>query len=60
MDESVVKREFDEWMELLRTTGNQDMLKDPYNIWLEAWSIAEFLRKQKDETKKSSDNKSVV
>lgn len=59
MDESVVKREFDEWVELLRSTGNEAMLKDPYNVWIEAWHIAEFLRKE-NETKKSSDNKSVV
>ena len=59
MDESIVKKEFDEWMELLRTTGNEDMLKDPYNIWIEAWHVCEFLRKQ-NEAKKSSDNQPVV
>jgi hypothetical protein len=58
MDNSVIRKEFDEWIELLKATDNEDLLKDPYNIWLEAWSIAEFLRNQKDA--KSSDPKSVV
>ena len=58
MNETIIRKEFDEWMELLRVTGNEDLLKDPYNIWLEAWSIAEFLRKQQNA--QSSDSKSVV
>lgn len=58
MHESVIKKEFDEWIELLKATDNEDMLKDPYNIWVEAWSIAEFLgRKQNAQ---SSDPKPVV
>ena len=50
MDESIVKREFDEWMELLRTTGNEDMLKDPYSIWVEAWSLATMVAKESPAT----------
>ena len=34
------KQEYDDWIELLKHTGNEDLLKDPYSIWLEAWTIA--------------------
>jgi len=34
------KKEFEDWVALLKRTGNEDMLNDPYNIWLEAWSLA--------------------
>jgi hypothetical protein len=34
------KKEFEDWVALLKRTGNEDMLNDPYNIWLEGWSSA--------------------
>ena len=40
MNEKIIKEEFDDWMALLKRTGNEDLLKDPYNVWLEAWHVA--------------------
>lgn len=34
------EKEFKDWMALLKRTGNEDLLSDPYNIWIEAWSLA--------------------
>ena len=34
------KQEFDKWVELLKRTNNEHLLKDPYDIWIEAWSLA--------------------
>jgi len=38
MDE--IKKEYEDWLALLKRTDNEDMLKNPYNIWVEAWSLA--------------------
>ena len=59
MNESVVKREFDEWVELLRSTGNEAMLKDPYNVWIEAWSLAWMFSQKKDPAETGSTTPSV-
>jgi len=45
------KKEFEDWVALLKRTGNEDMLNDPYNIWLEAWSLAQM---KKDPTEVGS------
>jgi kynureninase len=44
-----VQQEFDDWVALLKRTNNEDLLKDPYNIWLEAWCIAK-MKKDPDES----------
>lgn len=36
----VVKVAYDDWVELLAHTGNADVLKDPYSIWLESFNVA--------------------
>ena len=36
----VIKTAYDDWVELLRHTGDAGMLKDPYNVWLEAFHVA--------------------
>ena len=54
MNEQLMKQEFDKWIALLEKTNNNDMLKDPYNIWVEAWSIAAMLNAKKDPTKAGS------
>lgn len=36
----VVETAYNDWVELLKHTGNADMLKDPYSIWLEAFHVA--------------------
>jgi len=38
--DDVVRSGFDDWVGLLNHTGNDDMLKDPYNVWLEAFHVA--------------------
>lgn len=48
MNEKVIKQEFDDWVALLKKTGNEDLLKDPYNIWLEAWHVALMQSEKKD------------
>lgn len=40
-----VKAAYDDWIALLEHTGNTDMLKDPYAIWLEAYHVATMLAK---------------
>ena len=54
MNEKIIKEEFDDWMALLKRTGNEDLLKDPYNVWLEAWHVAN-MKKDPAETTDLSD-----
>ncbi len=37
---NVVKVAYDDWVELLKHTGNANMLDDAYNVWLEAFNVA--------------------
>lgn len=48
MNEAIVKQRFDEWIELLKKTKNEDLLTDPYNIWLEAWFVSSLHTEKKD------------
>ena len=48
MNEKIIKEEFDDWIALLKKTGNEDLLKDPFNIWLEAWHVALMQQEKKD------------
>jgi|APCry1669188970_1035186.scaffolds.fasta_scaffold206199_1 hypothetical protein len=34
------QKEFEDWVALLKRTKNEDLLNEPYNIWIEAWSLA--------------------
>ena len=43
-----VKADYDDWVALLEHTGNTDVLKDPYAIWLEAYHVATILAKQQN------------
>jgi hypothetical protein len=46
-----IEKEYKEWRALLKRTNNEDLLQDPYNIWLEAFTVAIFhLRKEKTPT----------
>ena len=40
MEKDQVKHEYHEWMSLLLKTKNMDLLRDPYNVWIEAWHVA--------------------
>ena len=44
------REEFDKWVDLLKKTNNEDMLKDPYDIWIEAWSLALMTLEKKTPT----------
>jgi hypothetical protein len=35
-----VEQEYEDWLALLKARKAEDLLKDPINIWIEAWSIA--------------------
>ena len=40
MNEEQCRKEYDDWIELLRKRGALELLDNPYNVWLEAWSVA--------------------
>jgi len=42
-----VREHFEDWIQLLKDTGNEDMLKDPFNIWLEAFHVATIVANRK-------------
>jgi len=42
-----VKQAFDDWVKLLEHTSNRDLLKDPYSIWVEAFSVGEILMRER-------------
>jgi len=42
-----VKKAFDDWVNLLEHTANRDLLKDPYSIWVEAFSVGEILMRER-------------
>ena len=42
--ENICKREYESWLSLLKSHGHADMLTDPYNVWLEAWSVCSILK----------------
>jgi hypothetical protein len=46
-DHGTIEREYRMWISLLTRVGKKDMLKDPYNIWVEAWSVASILAEEK-------------
>lgn len=50
MNEQIIKEKFDDWMALLKKTNNEDLLKDPYNIWLESWFVCSMQKKDPAET----------
>ena len=37
---------YKDWLRLLEDANAMDLLKDPYNIWLEAWEQARIAQKQ--------------
>lgn len=59
MDQKQIKQEFDSWVALLNKTGNSDMLQDPYNVWVEAWSLGWMFGQKKDPAEAGSTTPSV-
>lgn len=45
-----MEQQYKDWVALLERTNNADLLKDPYNVWIEAWTLATALSQQKDPT----------
>jgi hypothetical protein len=45
-----MEQQYKEWVALLKRTNNEDLLQDPYNVWIEAWTLATALAQQKDPT----------
>ena len=43
--QDIIKNGFDDWVELLEHTGNPEMLKDPYNVWLEAFNVGTLIER---------------
>lgn len=46
-DDVHVKQTFDDWVRLLEHTSNRDLLKDPYSIWVEAFSVGGILMRDR-------------
>lgn len=46
-DDFHVKHAFDDWVRLLEHTSNRDMLKDPFSIWVEAFSVGGILMRER-------------
>lgn len=49
-----MEKHYNEWVELLKRTGNTSLLDDPLNVWIEAWTAALILTKKKDPTEAGS------
>jgi hypothetical protein len=45
-----MEQQYKEWVALLKRTNNEDLLEDPYNVWIEAWTLATAFAQQKDPT----------
>jgi hypothetical protein len=49
MDEKIVKHHFDEWVELLKHAKHEELLDEPYSVWLEAWHVCTMIRALNDQ-----------
>jgi hypothetical protein len=49
MDEAIIKKTYNDWVELLKRSNNEDMLNDPYSIWYEAFHVATILIERKND-----------
>lgn len=45
-----MEKQYNEWVELLKRTGNTSLLDDPLNVWIEAWTAALIVTRKKDLT----------
>jgi hypothetical protein len=37
---SEIEKEYEDWVALLKARKAEDLLEDPINVWIEAWTIA--------------------
>ena len=42
-----IKRAFDDWVALCNHTSNKHLIKDPYSVWLEAFTVGGILMRQR-------------
>jgi hypothetical protein len=47
---NAMEQQYKDWIALLKRTNNEDLLNDPYNVWIEAWTLATSFAQQKDPT----------
>jgi hypothetical protein len=47
MKEDTVKKTYDEWIELLKHTGNESMQSNSFDVWIEAFHTGSILTKTK-------------
>ena len=47
MKEDTIKKTYDEWVELLKHTGNEAMQSNSYDVWIEAFHTGSILTKTK-------------
>lgn len=47
MKEDIVKKTYDEWIELLKHTKNEGMQSNSYDVWIEAFHTGSILTKAK-------------
>jgi hypothetical protein len=43
MKNDICRQEFEDWIKLLKEVKAEELLKDPYTVWEEAWHIATTL-----------------
>jgi hypothetical protein len=41
----IIKNGYDEWLELLERTQSMHLLSDPFNVWIEAFSVGAMLER---------------
>lgn len=47
MKDDTIKKTYDEWIELLKHTGNEAMQANSYDVWIEAFHTGSILTKTK-------------
>ena len=47
MKDNTIKKTYDEWIELLKHTGNEAMQANSYDVWIEAFHTGSILTKTK-------------
>ena len=43
--DDIVTTGYKDWVALLNQTGNSDLLKDPFNVWIEAFHVGTMLER---------------
>jgi hypothetical protein len=46
MAKDIVSDSYKEWLDLLKSTNNMELIDDPYNVWIEAFHVGRVLERQ--------------